>query len=141
MKINQIMTPDPQVVSPVATVNEAAGLMRDLDVGMIPVCDGEHLRGMITDRDIAIRGVAEGLDLATTPVDRLMTPDVLYCFEDQTTGEAAEMMDQNQVRRLVVLNRDKRLTGIVSIGDLATKTDEKEELAKAVEGISEPALR
>lgn len=115
--------------------------MRDLDVGMIPVCDGEHLRGMITDRDIAIRGVAEGLDLATTPVDRLMTPDVLYCFEDQTTGEAAEMMDQNQVRRLVVLNRDKRLTGIVSIGDLATRTDEKEELAKAVEGISEPALR
>lgn len=140
MKIYEIMTPDPQVIPPEAPTNEAAGLMRDLDVGMIPVCDGEHLRGMITDRDIAIRGVAEGLDLVTTPVDRLMTREVLYCFEDQTTGEAADMMEENQVRRLVVLNRNKRLTGIVSIGDLATRAGDKEKLAEAVERISEPAL-
>jgi CBS domain-containing protein len=136
MKIKDVMTPDPQIVAPETPLPEVALLMKELDVGMIPVCDGDTLQGTITDRDIVLHGVAEGLDLARTQAEEIMSPDVIYCFEDQDSSEAAELMEANQVRRLVVLDRDKRLTGIVSLGDLAVKDDEREPVTEALTGIS-----
>jgi CBS domain-containing protein len=141
MRIHEIMTPAPQVIAPGDPASSAAALMRDLDVGMIPVCDGERLVGMVTDRDIAIRLVAEGLDPSTTTVDRVMTREVLYCFHDESTEYAAAMMEDHQVRRLVVLDRDKRLVGIVSLGDLATRMYAPEVIAETLEEISEPTAR
>ncbi len=140
MKVSEIMSREPVVVAPGTNLCEAAQLMRDLDVGMIPVCDGDTLQGMITDRDIAIRAVAAELDPATVGVEEVMTRNVLYCFEDDPIEEAAKMMEDAQVRRLVVLTRDKRLIGIMSLGDLATRTEERETVAEAVKAISEPAF-
>jgi CBS domain-containing protein len=113
--------------------------MKDLDVGPLPVCgDSDRLVGMITDRDITVRGVAEGCDPRTTAVKEVMTPDVVYCFEDQDVQEAARLMQQHQIRGLVVLNRDKRLTGIVSLGDLAVETGDAGLAGKTVEQVSLP---
>jgi CBS domain-containing protein len=139
MKVSEIMSREPVVVAPGTSLSETAKLMRDLDVGMIPVCDGDTLQGMITDRDIAIRGVASDLD-PNSGVEEVMTRNVLYCFEDDPIEEAAKLMEDAQVRRLVVLTRDKRLIGILSLGDLATRTDESETVAEAVKAISEPAF-
>jgi CBS domain-containing protein len=141
MKIEEIMTPAPQVISPGEPASLAAGLMREFDVGMIPVCDGERLLGVVTDRDIAIRLVAEGLDPSTTTVDRVMTREVIHCFHDESTEYAAAMMEDHQVRRLLVLDRNERLVGIVSLGDLATRLYAPEVIAETLEEISEPATR
>jgi CBS domain-containing protein len=139
MKVSEIMSREPVVVAPGTTLCETAQLMRDLDVGMIPVCDGNTLQGTITDRDIAIRGVASQLDPASG-VDEVMTKNVLYCFEDDSIEKAAKLMEDAQVRRLVVLTRDKQLIGILSLGDLATRTEERATVAEAVKAISEPAF-
>jgi CBS domain-containing protein len=139
MKVSEIMSREPVVVAPGTSLKEAAQLMRDLDVGMIPVCDGETLQGMITDRDIAIRGVASDFD-PNSGVEKVMTRNVLYCFENDAIEDAAKLMEDAQVRRLVVLTADKRLIGILSLGDLATRTDERETVAEAVKAISEPAF-
>ena len=139
MKVSEIMSREPVVVAPGTSLCETAQLMRDLDVGMIPVCDGDTLQGMITDRDIAIRGVASELS-PSAGVEEVMTKNVLYCFEDDPIEEAARLMEDAQVRRLVVLTRDKRLIGILSLGDLATRTEERETVAEAVKAISEPAF-
>jgi CBS domain-containing protein len=136
MKIKDVMTPDPQIIAPESPVTEVALLMKEHDVGMIPVCDGDTLQGTITDRDIVLHGVAEGLDLARTRVEEIMNPDVIYCYEDQDTAEAAGLMEAHQVRRLAVLDRDKRLTGILSLGDLAVKSDDQEPVGEALTGIS-----
>ena len=141
MKIEEIMTPAPQVISPGEPASLAAGLMREFDVGMIPVCDGERLLGVVTDRDIAIRLVAEGLNPSTTTVDRVMTREVFHCFHDESTEYAAAMMEDHQVRRLLVLDRNERLVGIVSLGDLATRLYAPEVIAETLEEISEPATR
>jgi CBS domain-containing protein len=106
--------------------------------GPLPVCDNDRLAGLITDRDIAVRAVAEGCDPRTTTVKDVMTPDVVYCFEDQDVQEAAQLMREHQVRRLVVLNRDKRLVGIVSLGDLAVETGDEKLAAKTLEHVSLP---
>ncbi|HEV8342708.1 MAG TPA: CBS domain-containing protein [Candidatus Binatia bacterium] len=125
MQLREVMTRKVEVVHPESTLVEAAEKMSDLDVGPMPVCDGDRLVGMITDRDIAVRAIAKGYDPAKTPVKEAMTPEVLYCFEDQKVEEAATVMQQNQIRRLLVLNRSKQLVGIVSLGDLAISTDER----------------
>lgn len=139
MKVSEIMSREPVVVAPGASLCETAQLMRDLDVGMIPVCDGNTLQGTITDRDIAIRGVASQLDPASG-VDEVMTKNVLYCFEDDSIEKAAKIMEDAQVRRLVVLTDEKQLIGILSLGDLATRTEERATVAEAVKAISEPAF-
>jgi CBS domain-containing protein len=140
MVLREIMTTRVEVVHPDATLKEAAQKMKALDVGPIPVCDGDRLQGMLTDRDITVRATAEGRDPNTTKVREVMTPDVVYCFEDQDVREAADIMEEKQIRRLVVLNRDKRLVGIVSLGDLATQTGdaelESEELSETLSGVS-----
>jgi CBS domain-containing protein len=113
--------------------------MKKLDVGALPVCGGqERLIGMITDRDIVLRCVADGRDLEETKVQDIMTPDIEYCFEDQPVEHAARLMHDMQIRRLVVLDDNHKLCGIVSLGDLAVDTDERL-VGSALEGISQPS--
>jgi CBS domain-containing protein len=130
------MTSDVRVVSPDQTIREAAQLMAELDAGALPVAENDRLVGMITDRDIAVRAVAEGLP-ADTPISEVMSHEVLYCFEDQALDEVARNMGQVQVRRLPVVNRDKRLVGIVSFADLA-RTEQPTTVGRAVSDVSEP---
>jgi len=124
MQLKQVMTPGVEIIRPDAPIREAAKKMKDRDIGPLPVCDGERIVGMLTDRDIVVNAVAEGRDPATTKVADVMTPEVTYAFEDQDTEEAMRLMERYQLRRLPVLNREKRLVGIVSLGDLARKEDE-----------------
>jgi CBS domain-containing protein len=141
MKVKDVMTSGVECISPITTLREAAQRMKELDVGPMPVCgEDDRLAGMITDRDITVRAVAAGLDLSTAKVRDVMTPNVIYCFEDQDIGDAAHMMEQNQIRRLVVLNRDKRLVGIISLGDLAVDSGNEELAGHTLEAISEPAM-
>ena len=142
MQIRDVMTHSPETVDANASAIEAAAKMRELDVGSLPVCDGEKLQGLLTDRDIAIRLVAAGLDASTTKVGEIMTPGATYCFDDQTLDEAAVLMEAHQIRRLPILNRGKELIGVLSLGDLAVRTagTEDRELADEVlNEISEPS--
>jgi CBS domain-containing protein len=138
MQVREIMTPDVEVVHPDATLKEAAEKMSRLDIGPLPVCDGERLVGMLTDRDITVRVTAQGRDPNTTKVREAMTSEVVYCFEDQNVQTAAQMMEMRQIRRVPVLNRNKRLVGIVSLGDLSVETQNQQLAGKTLEGISEP---
>jgi len=126
MLVKFIMTLDVECIAMDASIQEAAALMRTLDVGSIPVrgADGEIV-GMLTDRDLAIRAAAEGLDPNTTKVRDVMTVDVVYCYENQEVQEVIKLMEGLQLRRLLVLDRDNRLAGIVSLGDLAVRANEQ----------------
>ena len=141
MKVSETMTPGPTVVAPDATLQEAAETMHQLDVGPLPVCDANgRLVGMLTDRDITVRATAEGRDPYTTYVRDVMTGgDVLYVFDDQDVSEAARVMEENQVRRLAVLDRDRNLVGILSLGDIALSDVDENVSAEALEEISEPS--
>lgn len=119
MQIKDLMTRDVELIGPTAMIKDASRMMRDNDIGALPVANGDRLVGMLTDRDIVVRAVADGKDPGETPVSEVMSERVLYCFDDQSTEEVAENMGGNQIRRLPVLNRDKRLVGIVSVGDLS----------------------
>jgi CBS domain-containing protein len=122
--ISEVMTRDVTVIAPDADLQRAAQLMRDLDIGAIPVCDGKRLQGMITDRDITIRAVAEGISPSASRVSEVMSKDALWCFEDQTVGEVLQQMGDQQIRRIPVINRHTmELTGVVSLGDLATRQE------------------
>ena len=137
MQIKEIMTSDPELIDPDASIRKAAKRMRDEDIGALPVGENDRLVGMVTDRDIAVRGVAEDLAPETTTVRDVMSEKVYYCFEDDAVEDAAKCMAENQVRRLPILNRDKRLTGIVSLADIAQSGEECEKTA--LEGVSEPS--
>jgi CBS domain-containing protein len=139
MQVRQVMTPRVEVARPESTLQEVAQKMKSLDVGPIPICNGEKLVGMLTDRDITVRAVAEGRDPANTRAQDVMTEEVLYCFEDDDVQQATEIMRRAQIRRLPVVTRDKRLVGIVSLGDLALERGSQDEAADALEEISEPA--
>jgi CBS domain-containing protein len=119
MKINEIMTRDVEIISPEKTICDAAKIMEQIDCGALLVNEGDRLVGVITDRDIVIRAVAEGLN-TDTPVREIMSKNVLYCFEDEDVQHVAENMADEQVRRLPVLNRSKRLVGVVSLGNIAS---------------------
>ena len=134
MKVREAMTGDVRLVNPNQSIREAARLMVDCDVGALPVGDNDRLVGMITDRDIAVRAVAEGLGPDATIGD-VMSREVMYCFDDEDLNAVASNMGQIQVRRLPVVNRDKRLVGIVSLGDVAC-CEAPSETGKAVAGIS-----
>jgi CBS domain-containing protein len=137
MKVRELMTERPECIAPTATIQEAAARMKNLDVGSLPVCDNDRLVGVITDRDIALRSVAEGHDPTRDHVRETMSPGIIYCFEDQEAAEAAELMGDKQVRRLPVLDRNKRLVGIVSLGDLAVETRDDRMSGDALKQISE----
>jgi CBS domain-containing protein len=137
-KISDVMTPHVQLISPEQTIQDAACLMADIDAGSIPAGENDRLVGMITDRDIAIRAVAKGRS-PDTKVREVMTHEIHFCFEDEDIEEVAEKMSDLKVRRLPVLNRDKRLVGIVSLGDIAAQHDEI--AGEAISEISEPGGR
>ena len=118
MKIHEIMTREVYIAGPAQTIREAARIMSQYDTGALPVGDDERLLGVITDRDIAVRAVAQGKS-GDTPVSDVMSREVLYCFEDEDVEHVTRNMGDVQVRRLPVMNRQKRLVGIVSLGDLA----------------------
>ena len=140
MLVNEVMTRHVECTHPTASLQEAAQKMRELDVGVLPVCgDNNELLGILTDRDITVRGAAEGFDPKRANVQEAMTPAVTYCFDDQDVTEAAKLMKEKQIRRLIVLNREKRLAGILSVGDLAVVTRDHELSGDALEQISEPA--
>jgi CBS domain-containing protein len=136
MKVSNVMSRDVQIVDPDQTLRDAAATMKQLDAGVLPVGENDKLIGMITDRDIAVRGIAEGRG-PDTKIRDVMTHEVKYCFEDEDVDHVVENMAELQVRRLPVMNRDKRLVGIVSLGDLATQGS-LPKTARALHGISQP---
>jgi CBS domain-containing protein len=138
MKVKDIMTSEARCIGPEENLTAAAALMRQLDVGALPVCANDRLAGMITDRDITIRAVAESRDPAATPVSMVMSPDIIYTFDDQDVKEAARIMETNQIRRLPVLNRSKRLVGMLSLGDVAKEGRDKLS-GEALREISQPS--
>lgn len=119
MKVHEIMTAHARTVAPDNTLVEAAGLMRELDVGALPVIDGGRLAGIVTDRDLVVRGIADGRDPNQTSVDHVFSSGAVHVFADQDVEEAARLMEEKQIRRLLVVDRTERLVGIVSLGDIA----------------------
>ncbi|HEX3881029.1 MAG TPA: CBS domain-containing protein [Stellaceae bacterium] len=141
MKVSEIMTLEVAVAAPDDTVQTAAQIMADGGIGVLPVCDGTRLVGMITDRDITVRAVAEGRPPAECSVRDVMTEDLNYAFEDDEVRSVAQKMGQWQVHRLPVLDREKQVVGIVSLGDLVLEEQGGESAAGAVRGIVEPTGR
>jgi CBS domain-containing protein len=137
MIVRETMTPDVRMTTPDQPFSAAAKMMAECDCGAIPVSENDRLVGMITDRDIAVRAIAQGKS-PDTPIREVMSEGVCYCFEDQDVSEVAANMGDIQVRRLPVLNRQKRLVGILSLGDLAMMDSRSEKCAEALSQISEP---
>ena len=136
MNVSDVMAPDVRIARPDQTVEEAACIMAEIDAGVLPVDDNDRLIGMITQRDIAVRCVAKGKG-PETKVSEVMSEEVKYCFADQEIEDVAENMANLQVRRLPVVDRNKRLVGIVSLGDLA-RTGGGTDAGEALSGISQP---
>ncbi|HEY8877450.1 MAG TPA: CBS domain-containing protein [Roseateles sp.] len=134
--VAEIMSTDVRTIQPQESLRRAAQCMQELDVGALPVCDGERLLGMLTDRDIIVRGIADGLNPDQACVSDIMSPQVEYCTADQDAEEAKRLMGAKQLRRLPVVDQDRRLVGIVSLGDLATR--EAGHIDEALREISEP---
>jgi len=136
--IADIMSTDVRTIQPQESLRRAAQCMQELDVGALPVCDGEGLLGMVTDRDITVRGIADGLHPDHACVSDIMSPQVETCTVDQDADDAKRLMGAKQLRRLPVLDRTGRLVGIVSLGDLAVR--ESGHIDRALREISEPAV-
>lgn len=136
MQVKEIMSKNPTYLPPNSTIKEAAEKMIKLDCGFIPVSENDRLVGTVTDRDIVLRATSKGKD-ASTALKDVMSEKVLYCFEDDDVEDAAENMSKNQIRRLIVLNKDKRFTGVLSLGDVARKNHDKEISGETIEAISQ----
>lgn len=136
MKVSEAMSRDVRIASPDETICDAAKAMAAIDAGALPVGENDRLVGMITDRDIAVRAVAEGKG-PDTPIREVMTRDVKYCFDDEDLQHVASNMGDTRVRRLPVVNRDKRLVGIVSLGDIAM-VEGRAAASEAIMGVSRP---
>jgi CBS domain-containing protein len=136
MRVSEAMSRNVRLAAPGQTIRDAAKIMADIDAGAIPVQDNDRLVGMITDRDIAVRAVAAGKG-PETPVGDVMTRDIKYCYEDEELDHVAKNMGDIRVRRLPVVNREKRLVGIISLADLAVKQGARP-AGKAVTGVSQP---
>jgi len=124
MKVHEIMSREVRTIEPTVTLREAAQLMRQADIGALIVNDNDRMSGVLTDRDIVVRAVAEGMDMST-PVREVMTDEVCYCYDDEEVDHIAKNMAQIEKRRLPVVNRDKRLVGIVSLANIATCNTDK----------------
>jgi len=141
MQAKKIMTPEVECISPETTIREAAEKMKSLDVGFLPVCKNDRLVGTITDRDIVLRVIAEGKDVNDCKTQDVMTNDVYWCYEDQTTDEVASFMASKEIRRVLVLNREKRLVGVISIGDLAQARGVQKKAGETIKEISQAPSR
>jgi CBS domain-containing protein len=137
MKIRDAMTRDVCMVRPDQTLRDAAHMMAELDIGALPVQENDRLVGMITDRDIAVRAVAEGWG-SDTQIRKVMSSEIKYCYDDQDIEEVTRNMSDQRLRRLPVMNRDKRLVGILSLGDLAREGSTQDDAGEALCGISRP---
>jgi CBS domain-containing protein len=137
MQIKDVMTADVSFVNPDASILEIARKMRDHDIGSTPVVENDRLIGMVTDRDIVVRLVAEGGEVRAKTARDAMSPGVLYCFGDETVEAVLENMGDQQIRRLPVVDRDKRLIGVVSLGDLAL-SGKRRAAGEALQEISQP---
>ena len=138
MKLSEIMTREVAILQPDDSLQFAAKKMRDLNIGFLPVADGEDLLGVISDRDIIVRALADGMDGTIMLGRDMMTTPAIYCFDDQEVSEAAKVMEENQIRRLVILNRDdKRIVGVVSLGDLA-RNETPDRSGRVLKKVSEP---
>jgi CBS domain-containing protein len=137
MRIADVMTRDVRVIQPDRTVRDAARLMDEMNIGVLPVCDGRRLVGMITDRDITVRSTAAGMSPHQHSVHEIMTDEVEWCYDDDDVDEIVEIMSRRQIRRIPVVDRSKRLVGIVALGDLATDTEEQ--ASRALRRISTPS--
>jgi CBS domain-containing protein len=137
MRVSEAMTRDVCLVRPDQSIEEAARMMLAIDAGLLPVADGDGLVGMLTDRDIAVRAVAGGKNSATQ-VGEVMTRDIKYCFEDEDTAHVARNMGEQQLRRLPVVNRDKKLVGILSLADVAVLESDGRKVGNAYRGIAQP---
>jgi CBS domain-containing protein len=137
--IGDVMTRRPRVIQPDATVADAAGLMRQLNIGALPVCDGARLIGMLTDRDITLRSTADGRDPHLTTVRDVMSPGVAWATEDDPVEAAARIMREHRIRRLPIVNDRHNLVGVVSLGDLAVDVDDDEVSGDTLEEISRPS--
>jgi CBS domain-containing protein len=136
--VMDVMTRDVEIINPDASLKDAAEKMRTLNVGPLPVCDGEKLMGIITDRDIVVRAVSQGMDPNNTRVSQAMTDEVEYVYEDDDISTVARKMKDEQIRRILVVNRDKKLVGIIALGDLAEAMN-TQEAGQTLESISEPS--
>lgn len=137
-KVMEVMTKDVETISPNDSLKDAAEKMRTLNVGPLPVCEGDRLMGIITDRDIVVRAVSQGLDPNNTRVSQAMTDDIECVYENDDIDTVARKMKEEQLRRILVINQDKKLVGIIALGDLAEAISTKE-AGKALESISEPS--
>ena len=140
MRLGEMMATNVEVIGSNASLKEAAAKMRDLEVGLIPVCEGNELKGILTDRDITVRATAEGRSPSRTSVSDIMSKEIAYCFEDQEIEEAMGLMEARQIRRLPILNREKRLVGIVSLGDLSVLAWQNILLGETFTELSRPAV-
>ncbi len=139
MNVSEIMTTDFEMIDSTCSLTEAAEKMKSLNVGFLPVREGTRLIGLLTDRDIVIRGLADGRDPGSTQVKDILSSEVVYCYDDDSVEDAARLMEDNQVRRLVIVNHDQTPVGILSIGDIAVKSGQEELAGEILERISEPA--
>jgi CBS domain-containing protein len=139
MLINEIMTREVESIGPDDTLQEAAMKMKELGVGPLPVCDNQSLVGMVTDRDITVRAVASGLDPATTRVRDVMSDEIVCCFDDQEVEVAARLMQSKQIRRIMVMDRDKKLVGIITLADLAALGVNPQRAGEILQEVSEAA--
>jgi CBS domain-containing protein len=135
--IRDVMTPNPECVSEKDSIRDVARIMKDQDTGVVPVVEGKKIIGLITDRDIVVRGLAEGKNLENASVTELMTKSVRSVREDSSVGEALDLMSNAEIRRVAVVNQNDELVGIVSLGDIASQTNQDGRIGQAVENISE----
>jgi CBS domain-containing protein len=139
MDVRDVMTSRFEMIDSTASLTQAAREMKSLDVGILPVREGTRLIGVITDRDIVIRGLAEGHDPDSAQVKDIISSDVVYCYDDDSVDDAAHLMEEHQIRRLIVCDHERTPVGIVSLGDLSVKTGKDELCGETLERISEPA--
>lgn len=139
MHVKEIMTSQFEMIDATRSLNEAAEKMESLNVGVLPIREGTKIIGLITDRDIVVRGLARQRDPSSTQVKEIISSHLISCSEDDSVEEAVRLMEDNKVRRLLVCNQDRTPTGIVSLGDIAAKTSQEELVGAALESISEPA--
>ncbi|UEM22184.1 CBS domain-containing protein [Skermanella mucosa] len=139
MQIREIMTRDVEVVAPGDTIQRAAKLMDELNVGVLPVCEGPKLVGMVTDRDITVRATSVGKAPGECKVAEVMTDEPRYCYEDDVVSDVSRLMGDMQIRRVPVLDGSDHLIGIVSLGDIATNSDRPQTVADTLGQVSEPS--
>jgi len=140
MKASEIMTTDFEMIDSTSSLADAAEQMRSLNVGFLPVREGTRLIGLVTDRDIVVRGLAEGLDPKSSPVKDVISSSIVYCYDDDDVKDAARLMEEHQIRRLIVVDHEQTPVGILSLGDIAVKSGDEDLTAEVLERISEPAV-